>query len=498
MKTSRVWNGFSFDRDASRATTAARLALELRTALFALLLVFAAGLPAAAMAADRSPPTVGITSPASGAIVAGTITLRASAYDNRGIVGVQFKYNGVNLGAEDRTAPYSVIVDTTTVPNGTYTLTAVARDAAGNRRTSAPVTIMMANGPPPDTVPPAVSISSPAAGAIVTGTIAVTASASDNVGIVGVQFRYNGIDLGPEDTSAPYSINADTTTVPNGSYTLTAIVRDAAGNQATSAPVTIIVSNGATPPPDPSEVTFFCTFALSPTECGFGEQAKSPGRATLMNIARDALTGARLHTEPGDNNIAGSGDAERNDLQLSQSATDCYEGREHWWAHSILFPSDYVDPPMSTDSTWTWGVVFDFHNSSPGGGQANFQINAWPSTALYSDRPTGLGFQIAYGSQSSPVVQRFPIGPVVRNAWYDFVYHVKWSSASDGFFDAWVNGVKLMDYSGPTLYPGQGCYLKLANYHTPFGQPSSVIHDRIIRGTTPAAVSLTPLEGVLP
>ena len=57
-----------------------------------------------------------------------------------------------------------------------------------------------------------------------------------------------------------------------------------------------------------------------------------------------------------------------------------------------------------------------------------------------------------------------------------------------------MNGVKKMDYSGPTLYAGQGCYLKLANYHTPFGLPSSVIHDRIIRGTARTGVSPTPMK----
>ena len=36
----------------------------------------------------------------------------------------------------------------------------------------------------------------------------------------------------------------------------------------------------------------------------------------------------------------------------------------------------------------------------------------------------------------------------------------------------------------PTLYAGQGYYLKLANYHTPHGQATSVIHSRIVRGTT--------------
>lgn len=78
------------------------------------------------------------------------------------------------------------------------------------------------------------------------------------------------------------------------------------------------------------------------------------------------------------------------------------------------------------------------------------------------------------------------IGKIVRNAWYDFVYHVKWSSGSDGFFNAWVNGVQVLAHTGPTLYEGTdgttlGCYLKLANYHDAFGQPTSVIHDRVIR-----------------
>jgi hypothetical protein len=94
-----------------------------------------------------------------------------------------------------------------------------------------------------DTTPPAVSITSPAPGAVVSGTIPVTATASDNVGVVGVQFRYDGIPFDAEDATVPYSATAYTNNVPNGSYTFTAVARDAAGNTATSAPVTITVSN---------------------------------------------------------------------------------------------------------------------------------------------------------------------------------------------------------------------------------------------------------------
>jgi hypothetical protein len=243
---------------------------------------------------------------------------------------------------------------------------------------------------------------------------------------------------------------------------------------------------------------FSCTFTLSAGDCGFSYQAKAPGRATLVRPGREGGYAVRLRTQPGDDNVYGSGRAERTDLSLSQAATDCYAGREQWWAHSILFPDDYVDPPMSTASQWNWGVVFDFHNSAPGRGQANFQISAMPVTAIAADRPTGLNFQIAYGTQANPTVHTAPIGPVVRNVWYDFVYHVKWSAGADGWFKAWVNGVKKLDHRGPTLYAGQGCYLKLANYHSAFGRPSSVIHDRVIRGSAPEAVSLTPLEGLGP
>jgi len=59
----------------------------------------------------------------------------------------------------------------------------------------------------------------------------------------------NGSPLGSEDTSAPYSVSWDTLPLANGAYTLSARARDAAGNAATSAGVSVTVSNAAAPPP---------------------------------------------------------------------------------------------------------------------------------------------------------------------------------------------------------------------------------------------------------
>src|SRR5207247_4013274 len=69
-----------------------------------------------------------------------------------------------------------------------------SRDAAGNLATSADVTFTTAALP--DTTPPTVAITAPAAGATVAGTVTVSASASDNVGVVGVQFKLDGASLG--------------------------------------------------------------------------------------------------------------------------------------------------------------------------------------------------------------------------------------------------------------------------------------------------------------
>ncbi len=194
---------------------------------------------------DTTPPTVSITSPASGAIVGGTISVTASASDNVGVAGVQFRLDGVNAGTEVTAAPYSVSWDSTTASNGSHSLTAVARDGAGNRTTSVAIAVTVSNGAPPDTTPPTVSITSPAAGASVSGTVTVTANASDNVGVAGVQFLLDGVNVGAEATAAPYSAPWDTTTASRGSHALTAVARDAAGNRATSAPVSVTVVNAS-------------------------------------------------------------------------------------------------------------------------------------------------------------------------------------------------------------------------------------------------------------
>lgn len=94
---------------------------------------------------DTTPPTISITTPAAGATVSGLVNLVASASDDKGVVGVQFKVDGVNLGSELTTAPYSGTWNTQGVSSGNHILTAVARDAAGNSKTSGPVIVTVSS-----------------------------------------------------------------------------------------------------------------------------------------------------------------------------------------------------------------------------------------------------------------------------------------------------------------------------------------------------------------
>src|SRR5581483_9877350 len=111
-----------------------------------------------------------------------------------------------------------------------------------------------AGGPPTDTTPPSVAVTSPSGGSTVNGTITINATAADNVGVASVQFQLDNGNFGSPITSAPYSLPWDTTKVANGSHTVAAVARDAAGNSSTAS-VAVNVSNSTTPPPPPPPST---------------------------------------------------------------------------------------------------------------------------------------------------------------------------------------------------------------------------------------------------
>ncbi len=236
-----------------------------------------------ATAPDIVAPTVALTAP-SGA-VSGTVVVTADAADNVGVAQVEFFAGTTSLGV-DPTAPYSVNWDTSTVANGSVNLTAVAKDAFGNATTSVALAVTVANvPPPPDATPPTVALTAPAG--TVSGTVAVSANAADNIGVTQVEFFAGAASLGA-DTSAPYSVNWNTTTVADGVFTLTAVARDAAGNTTTSAPVDVTVSNAVAVTLAQLQANIFTPRCAS---CHTGVGGVLPG---VMNLTSAAATFAAL------------------------------------------------------------------------------------------------------------------------------------------------------------------------------------------------------------
>jgi hypothetical protein len=178
----------------------------------------------------NTPPTVSLSSPIAGTTFTAPaiVNVAATAADvDNGVAQVEFYANNTLL-ATDTSSPYSYPWTATT---GTYSLMAVARDAAGAVATSAARTIIVTATAETLNTPPIVSLTAPAAGSTYTApaTMALTATATDPDGVAQVDFYATGMLLGSDATS-PYGFTWSG--VSAGTYILTAVARDSRGTAA--------------------------------------------------------------------------------------------------------------------------------------------------------------------------------------------------------------------------------------------------------------------------
>ncbi len=187
--------------------------------------------------ADQTVPTVSITAPAAGSIVAGTRDITANAADNSGGTGigkVEFYIDNV-LKSTDTTAPYAYTWDSKTIADGSHNVTAKAYDLATipNVATSTAVTFTVENtDKQAPTTPTSLRTTSTALTSIA---IAWNAS-TDNIGVTGYRIQRNGTTIATVTT-----LTYNDATLPSGTnYTYTVTALDAAGN--TSAPASLSAS----------------------------------------------------------------------------------------------------------------------------------------------------------------------------------------------------------------------------------------------------------------
>lgn len=179
------------------------------------------------------PPSVTLTAPATGAYVSGTIELRATASDDEAVSTVEFFEGGTSLGAG--TLSNGVWRRSWTPSEGPHSVTAIATDSIGQTGSDTHAFSV-------DNTTPTVSITSPADGATVTGTVTVTAQTSDANPIASVRFLSGGSVIGTDTSSGGgWSIAWNTITESIGAHALTAVATDAAGNNG-SAPTAVNVT----------------------------------------------------------------------------------------------------------------------------------------------------------------------------------------------------------------------------------------------------------------
>ncbi|HEX5478873.1 MAG TPA: Ig-like domain-containing protein, partial [Dehalococcoidia bacterium] len=208
---------------------------------------------ALAVGGDTTPPAVSITSPAANATVSGTVNITATATDNAAMQKVRFWVDNsyLSFDAYDGDTSYGKTWSTTSWPNGTHTIKVEAVDDAGNSSGIVTRTVTVNNA---DTTAPNASISSPAANATVSGTVNLTATATDDKAMEKVRFWVDNwyLSFDPYNGDNIYSKAWDTTGWSNGTHTIKVEALDAAGNSSGIITRTVTVDNADTTAPSVS------------------------------------------------------------------------------------------------------------------------------------------------------------------------------------------------------------------------------------------------------
>ena len=236
---------------------------------------------------DTTPPTASITAPSAGASVSATTTVNVAASDNVGVTRVQLYVDGTSLGFDSST-PFSFAWDTTQASNGIHSLQAIAYDAAGNQGSSAVVGVTVSNSsatptpsptstptqtstptptatstptamptatptsavPTPTSTPtpaaapnvPTVSVISPSNGTVVSTTVRIQVSSSDNAPLTQMQTFVDGAMIGSSPCSSMSctgSFNWNTKKASKGTHSITASAYNSSGMVGTSGAVSV-------------------------------------------------------------------------------------------------------------------------------------------------------------------------------------------------------------------------------------------------------------------
>ena len=179
--------------------------------------------------AVNNPPVVALTGVPATGTTGVQITLGATATDTDDSVSKVEFFDGATKLGEDTSGPYTLAWTPST--SGAHSLTAKATDNFGLAATSSAVVVTVSVPGGADTQAPVASLSAPAAFASgLTGTLTLSATATDNVGVTGLEFQLDGTQVGAIGTTGSHSVTVDSNAYASGQHVVRARARDAAGN----------------------------------------------------------------------------------------------------------------------------------------------------------------------------------------------------------------------------------------------------------------------------
>jgi len=193
--------------------------------------------------ADITFPVGAITFPPAGSVLSDIVEIQVTASDDRGIANVEFFIDG-SLESTDSNEPYAYSWDTGTASEDEeHIIAVIVSDHSDNRASFTPIAVIVDNEDPGDGLPPVVTITQPAAGQSVTGTVSIQVLAIDETAMDQVDFMINGT-LEYSDDTEPYTYDWDSQSAEDDQDHIISVTGyDLSGNSTPSQPITVYVDN---------------------------------------------------------------------------------------------------------------------------------------------------------------------------------------------------------------------------------------------------------------
>lgn len=180
---------------------------------------------------DTTVPTAAIIAPSANSIVSAAVAVTATATDNTAVASVEL-YIDNSLFETSYSEPYVFAWDTTRNTDGSHALKVVAKDLAGNQKTSTLVTVTVQNAAA-DTTTPVVTITSPTSGAAIGSAVIINATATDNDKVSKMEIYVDG-KLMTTSTTASVSYRWNSKKASVGTHIIMVNAYDASGNKGTA------------------------------------------------------------------------------------------------------------------------------------------------------------------------------------------------------------------------------------------------------------------------